>query len=213
MRFRILTSLFTIRSDRAARFKTSLQFLILPHRDFYSTLDACKAADYVVFAMSDSVEVDTWGDTLLRTLQAQGLPSVVSCIANSSSQINQKERPSIAKSLLSFISYFVPSQTRVFDLAPGASSSSDCLSAVRALCEGRPNDVRWREGRPWILAENVEFVKGTSSGEVAEGSSTGSLNVTGTVRGNVPLDVNRLIHIVGVGDFRVDKVRLLMCFS
>ncbi len=57
--------------DRAARFKTSLQFIILSHREFYSTLDACKAADYVIFAMSDSVEVDTWGDTLLRTLQAQ----------------------------------------------------------------------------------------------------------------------------------------------
>lgn len=160
--------------------------------------------------MSDSVEVDPWGDTLLRALQAQGLPSVVSCMATSSSDFNQKERSSIAKSLLSFISYFVPSQTRVFDLAPGTSSSPDCLSAVRALCEGRPGDVRWREGRPWVLAENVEFIKGTSIDQEAEGSSKGILKVTGTVRGSVPLDVNRLIHVVGIGDFKVDKVNFTM---
>lgn len=156
--------------------------------------------------MSDSTEVDPWGDTLLRTLQAQGLPSVVSCMATSISESSQKERTSVAKSLLSFITYFVPSQTRVFDLAPGAASSSDCLSAVRALCEGRPGDVRWREGRPWILAEVLDFARETSVEQQNGESSKGSLKITGVARGGVPFDVNRLIHVVGVGDFQVAKV-------
>lgn len=62
--------------SRVDRFKTNAHFLLLPHRDLYGTLDACKAADYVIFVLSTVVEVDTWGDTALRCLQAQGLPDV-----------------------------------------------------------------------------------------------------------------------------------------
>lgn len=64
-------------SFRVERFKTSVQFVLLPYRELYAALDACKAADYVVFVLSTSVEVDPWGDVALRCLQAQGLPEVV----------------------------------------------------------------------------------------------------------------------------------------
>lgn len=53
-----------------------MQFILLPYRNLYAALDACKAADYVIFILSTVVEVDTWGDTALRCLQAQGLPDV-----------------------------------------------------------------------------------------------------------------------------------------
>ena len=42
----------------------------------YASLDACKAADYVLFVISPTVEVDSWGDLLLRSLQAQGLQKI-----------------------------------------------------------------------------------------------------------------------------------------
>lgn len=63
-------------SCRVDRFKTSVQFILLQYRDLYAALDACKAADYVVFVLSTTVEVDPWGDVALRCLQAQGLPDV-----------------------------------------------------------------------------------------------------------------------------------------
>lgn len=50
--------------------------MLLPYRNLYAALDACKAADYVVFVLSTVVEVDAWGDVALRCLQAQGLPDV-----------------------------------------------------------------------------------------------------------------------------------------
>ena len=144
-------------------------------------------ADYVVFVLSSTVEVDKYGDTLLRTLQAQGLPDVVTTLYPDPS-LDQKSRASVLKSLLSFIRYFVPSQTRVYDI----HSSSDRLNALRSLCEGKPSDVRWRENRTYILGEDVAW-------------SEGVLRVTGYVRGS-PLSPDRLVHIPGHGDYQVQRV-------
>ncbi|KAF5380631.1 hypothetical protein D9615_004752 [Tricholomella constricta] len=172
---------------RAERFKTSLQFINVPYKSFYAALDACKVADYVVFALSTTVEVEGWGDTLLRTLQAQGLAEVVT-VAAPESGLDPKARPGILKSLLSFIQYFVPSQTRVFDL----HVSSERLNALRSLSEGKPADVRWRDGRSWILGETTEWDDGT-------------LKVTGVVRG-ASLSANRLVHLPNFGDFQISKI-------
>ncbi|EIM82849.1 ribosome biogenesis protein tsr1 [Stereum hirsutum FP-91666 SS1] len=176
---------------KAERFRTSLQFINLAYRDLYATLDACKAADYVVFILSPTVEVTPWGDMLLRTLQAQGLPDVVSVIAPGY-PIDPKTRPGILKSLLSFMQYFAPEQSRVFDLEVG----SDRLSALRMLSEGKPGDVRWREGRAWLLGEKVEW---------EETSGEGTLKVTGVVRG-AQLSSNRLVHLPNYGDFQISRI-------
>ena len=159
----------------------------MAYRDVYAALDACKAADYVVFVLSSSVEVEEWGDNLLRILQAQGLPDVVT-VVSSDSTLDAKARPGILKSLLSFIQYFVPTQAKIFDLHAG----SDRLNAVRALSEGKPGEVKWREGRAWILGDKVEWLDG-------------ALSVTGIVRG-APLSANRLVHIPNHGDFQISKV-------
>lgn len=140
-----------------------------------------------MFGLSPTVEVDAWGDTLLRSLQAQGLPEVVSVVSFDAS-IDAKSRPGITKSLLSFMQYFVPSQTRVFDL----SSSSDRLNALRALSEGRPGEPRWRDGRTWVLGEAAEWEDGV-------------LKVTGIIRGAV-LSANRLVHLPNFGDYQISKV-------
>ncbi|CAA7261787.1 unnamed protein product [Cyclocybe aegerita] len=172
---------------RADRFKTSIQFRTVPYGSFYTALDACKVADYVVFGLSGAIEVDAWGDTLLRTLQAQGLPDVVSVVSIDPS-IDAKSRPGILKSLLSFIQYFVPTQTRVFDL----QASSERLNALRALSEGKPEDVRWKEGRSWLLGESTKW-------------EDSILKVTGIIRGS-PLSANRLIHIPDFGDYQISKI-------
>ncbi|KAH9978993.1 ribosome biogenesis protein tsr1 [Lactifluus volemus] len=161
---------------KVERFKTSVQFIQLAYGDFYAALDACKVADYVVFVLSPVVEVGTWGETVLRTLQTQGLPDVVSVIAPGH-HMEPKARSGILKSLLSFMQYFFPEQSRVFDL----NVLSDQLSAVRVLSEGKPRDVRWREGRSWLLADH------------------------GMVRGG-QLSPNRLVHLPNHGDFQVLRI-------
>lgn len=78
-----------LRPHSASRFKTSLQFLFPPKRDYFAILDAAKAADYVLFLLSDETDVSPWGETLLRSLQAQGVPEVVSVV-----QVRALARPS-----------------------------------------------------------------------------------------------------------------------
>ena len=160
--------------------------------DTFSAHDAAKAADYILFLLSPTNEVGPWGDTLLRTLQAQGLPTVVSAVPPtlSGTQVDVKARSGVLKSLLSFIKYFVPTQNRVFDL----SVPADQLNTVRALAEGSPGDVRWRTGRAWIVGEEVSW---DAEGEL--------LKVTGVVRG-APLSPNRLVCLPGYGDFKIQKV-------
>lgn len=146
-----------------------------------------------MFVLSSTVEVDKYGDTLLRTLQAQGLPDVVTTLYPDAS-LDQKSRAGVLKSLLSFIQYFVPSQTRVFDI----HSSSDRLNALRSLCEGKPSYVRWRENRSYILGEDVAW-------------SEGVLRVTGYVRGS-QLSPDRLVHIPGHGDYQIQSVSIAPAF-
>ncbi|KAF8759070.1 Ribosome biogenesis protein tsr1 [Rhizoctonia solani] len=145
----------TNKIGRAPRFRTTLQFLILPYRQLYSTLDATHAADYTILSLSPITEVDTWGERLLRVLQSQGgLHNVVSTVSHSD---GSRTQPAIQKSLLSFVQYFVPTQNRVFDL----TTESDARNAARALCEGVPRtgpaSASWRDGRSWIAAENVDW--------------------------------------------------------
>jgi pre-rRNA-processing protein TSR1 len=175
---------------RVERFKTSLQFIQLAYGDFYATLDACKVADCVLFVLSPAMEVGAWGETVLRTLQTQGLPDVVPVVAPGN-HIDPKARSGILKSLLSFMQYFFPEQSKVFDL----NGLSDQLSAVRMLSEGKPRDVRWRQGRSWLLAESVDWMEG-------------NLAITGVVRGT-QMSPNRLVHLPNHGDFQVLRVRFL----
>src|SRR5882724_13704803 len=69
-------------------------------------------------------------------------------------QQDPKVRSAVLKSLLS-IQYFISLQPWVYDL--GTASSSDLTSALHALCEGKPSDVHWWQGRSWLLGENVEW--------------------------------------------------------
>lgn len=103
------------------------------------------------------------------------------------------------KSLLSFIRYFFPSQTRIYN----TSLPSDAAVTIRTLCEGLPKDVSWREGRAWVVDDgNLRW----EEDEAAE-DGLGTLVVRGYVRGGC-LSADRLVHIPGAGDFQISQVRM-----
>ena len=105
--------------------------------------------------------------------------------------------------------------------APSSSTptpSSEATLIVRQLCEKTPKGLRWRENRPRLLAERVGWEKNsgatTETAAVENGRDVpsgfeheelGTLIVEGVVRG-VQLNANRLVHIQGYGDFKIDKV-------
>lgn len=63
-----------------------------------------------------------------------------------------------------------------------------------------PKGIRWREARGRVLAERVEWEE-NAEGEDGEGT----LVVEGVVRGG-RLDANRLVHLQGFGDFKIERV-------
>lgn len=57
-----------------------------------------------------------------------------------------------------------------------------------------------RNNRPHLFGDHVEFIPNPDPSE-----DEGSLKVTGFLRGT-PLDVNGLVHIVGLGDFQMSQI-------
>ncbi|KAG9309231.1 hypothetical protein JVU11DRAFT_10710 [Chiua virens] len=131
--------------------------------DIGKALDAAKAADYVLFLLSPSVEVPEASDTLLRSLQAQGLPTVVSAIPPDplASSLDQKARGAILKSYSLSCNISIPRRLgyMIYLRLP------ESLSALRSLAEGRPGEVRWRSDRTWIVGDRVEWEDGTVEGD------------------------------------------------
>ncbi|GAA5837741.1 hypothetical protein JCM9279_006848 [Rhodotorula babjevae] len=102
--------------------------------------------------------------------------------------------------------------------SPAVTASPEATLIVRAICEKTPKGLRWREARPRVLAEHVAWEKedGEPSAEGVseedkpkgfEGEDLGTLVVEGVVRGG-GLNANRLVHLQGLGDFKLSKILL-----
>ena len=169
------------------RFKQNVQYLT-PRRNLIECLDACRVADFVLFLLSATEEVDDLGQQMLRCIESQGVSTVLTGVHNLSAIEPAKKRPDVLKSLKSYITHFFATQEKVHDL----SSRQDCSNVMRSLCTMMPKGVRWREDRSWMVAEDVRW-----EGEEAI--------VTGVVRGKA-MKADRLVQVGDWGDFQIDKI-------
>lgn len=181
----------------------------MPYGALYPILDACKSADFVLLMLSatTSIEPGSWGELCLRTLQAQGLPTVLVAAATLSPDgagaggskkagPAQRAAQETRKSLLSFARYFAPEADKVHALDVQAERSA----LLRTLATSTPRRVAWRDFRAWLVGERAEWTADANQGE-----GHGTLKVEGWVRG-APLSANRLVHIPDYGDFEVGKI-------
>ncbi|GAA5966291.1 hypothetical protein JCM3765_005245 [Sporobolomyces pararoseus] len=201
----------------------------------FPILDGASAADFVVIALSSEEEVTAQGETVLRCLTGLGVGGSAGGVLGVVKDLpggNQTLASSTRASLQSFLTHFFPSIDRVHcvsstptapssssmatDTAPSAPTPSpEATLIIRSLCEKTPKGLRWRENRPRVLAERVGWEKNEKStaevsenGDVPKGfenEELGTLVVEGVVRG-VQLNANRLMHIQGYGDFKIDKI-------
>ncbi|GAA96348.1 uncharacterized protein L969DRAFT_88796 [Mixia osmundae IAM 14324] len=178
----------------------SLQFITPKHGDLLGALDACQAADYVVLGLSEEQDVSAWGENALRCLASVGIAegsvrAIVKSLPETTAQSS-----GVRKSLLSFTQHFFPSAARIYS----AHVPSEAANVLRSFVEGTPKGLAWRESRGRLLAEDVQW-EAVESDDVMEGSSKGTLKVTGTIRG-APFSANRLVHLQGHGDFQLLKI-------
>ncbi|KAJ1960028.1 ribosome biogenesis protein tsr1 [Dipsacomyces acuminosporus] len=176
-----------------ARFKQTLQFVEVS-RNLLDILDVAKVADYMVMGISAEVEVDAFGEHCLSALQNQGHSSVFP-VVQGLENLASKRRNDVKKSLQSFMSHFFPDVDKVYT----TETSTESMAILRMITSQVPKGIKWREIRPYMLADQVEFEPS------AEDAQVGRLAISGYLRG-ANLSANRLIHIPNFGDFQIDQI-------
>lgn len=188
----------SVTSVRINKYKSNLKFIIPDFNNFVSILDAAKVADYVVFGLSGTSEVDPeYGEQIIRALELQGIGHAMGVVTNLSvAQPKEKFQLDLKQSLQSYFKHFFPAEEKIYNL----ENSSDALVAIRTLCQRFPKSITWRDSRGWIVADEVNWENSNS-----QDAQEGYLTVEGTVRG-IGFNANRLVHIPGHGDFQIERI-------
>lgn len=156
-------------------------------------MDALKVADTAVFVTSALEEpVDEWGERVLALSMAQGMPTPIVATMDIEG-VHPKKRTTEKQNVQKLISKWLPEE-KVMQL----DKSSDGLNLLRRIGNQKRNIIHHREKRPYMLAEEIEYVA-DSKGD------NGTLKISGYLRG-MPLNVNSLVHITGLGDFQMSRI-------
>lgn len=180
------------------RYKQSLGFVTV-QRDLRAAMDACRAADFVLFVMSATEEVDGLGEAMLRCIESQGMSNSYVAVQGLDRIENAKKKAAVAASLKSYITHFLPTTDKVNSL----DSRQECSNAVRSLCTTTPKGIRWREDRSWMLVEEVRWPGGKAP--IDGHDAAGEVVVTGVVRGK-GLKADRLLQVGDWGAFQISKI-------
>ncbi|RDW82317.1 putative TSR1 [Coleophoma cylindrospora] len=172
------------------RFKQKIEYIILK-RDLLSCIDAGKVADFVVLILSPDQEVDELGELIIRSVESQGLSTLLTVVQGLDKIEPAKRRPQVLGSLKSYITHFHPEQEKVHNL----DSRQECANLMRSLCTTTPKGIRWREDRSWMLIDEVQWPSAEEENVV----------VTGVVRGR-GLKADRLVQVGDWGDFQIEKI-------
>ena len=172
------------------RFKQKIQYVVAK-RDLISCLDAGRVADFVIFILSPDTEVDALGELIIRSVESQGLSTMLTVVQDLDKIEAGKKRNQVISSLKSYIQHFHPEQEKVYSL----DSRQECANLVRSLCTVTPKGVRWREDRSWMLVDEVTWPTNEQDG----------VTVTGVVRGR-GLKADRLVQVGDWGDFQIEKI-------
>jgi pre-rRNA-processing protein TSR1 len=172
------------------RFKQKIQYVIV-ERDLMAAMDAARVADFVIVIMSPEQEVDALGELILRSVESQGLSTLLTVVQGLDKVEPPKRRPQVLSSLKSYITHFHPEQEKVHNL----DSRQECANLMRSLCTTTPKGVRWREDRSWMLVDEVKWPE----------NERGNVVLTGVVRGK-GLKADRLVQVGDWGDFQIEKI-------
>lgn len=129
------------------------------------------------------------------------IPLPVALVCQGVSDLPVKRRVDFRRALAKITEVRFP-DARLFPL----DSEQDATLLLRHLGSQRQRKLGFRSRRSHLLAQHVTYVP-NSAGEGTGGGPTGlgTLCVSGYVRGR-PLQVNRLVHISGHGDFQLSQI-------
>ncbi|KAG8450791.1 hypothetical protein GDO86_003163 [Hymenochirus boettgeri] len=161
--------------------------------DLHSLLDMAKVADTLLFLLDPQEGWDSYGEYCLSCLFAQGLPSYVLAVQGMSN-FPIKKKTDMKKQLSKVIEIRFP-DAKLFHL----DTEMEAAVLLRQITTQKQRHLAFRSRRSYLLTQRAEFQPTNESGLV------GTLKVSGYVRGQ-DLNVNRLVHIVGHGDFQMSQI-------
>ncbi|KAK9752782.1 Importin beta binding domain [Popillia japonica] len=181
------------------KFKQRFAIVIPPINDEFAILDTMKVANTVLFMASaenginsESEVIENWGTKLLLTSFSQGLPTPIIAVADLDN-IPVKKRNERKQAIQKQINKWFPDE-RIMSLEkPG-----DELNLLRKISNQKQKGITYRDRRPHLYAENVEYLK-------KEESNVGTLKVTGYLRG-IALSVNNLVYVPGLGTYQMSQI-------
>lgn len=178
------------------RFKQKFSFVCPPTDNELSVLDALKVADTAMFVVSASVgiddAIDSLGQKLLMSSFSQGLPTPVVVVTHLD-LIAQKKRHDYKQNIQKLITKWLPDEKLM-----ALDNGSDGVNILRKIGNQKRRSVIYRDRRPHIYAESVEFISNATG-------PYGTLKLTGYLRG-ANLSVNGLVHLPGIGDFQMTQI-------
>lgn len=190
----------SITNYRVKKFKSNLKFIIPDMNNLINILDCAKVADFVIFGLSGTSEVDPKiGEQIIRALELQGIASYIGVVPNLS-KVHPKEKfqLDVKQSLESYFKHFFPSENHIYNL----EKKTEALNGLRNICQKYPRQIHWRDNRGYMVADEVNFLESSQD--------LGQLVISGTVRG-IGFHSNRLIHLPSLGDFQISKIERLSC--
>ncbi|KAK5929527.1 hypothetical protein CgunFtcFv8_010752 [Champsocephalus gunnari] len=182
------------------RVKQRFNFLSISTADIHSLLDVAKIADSLVFVLDSDEGWDNYGEYCLSCLFAQGLPSHA-LVCQGVSELPVKKKVESKRALSKITEIRFPDE-RIYPL----DSEQDGTLLLRHLGTQRQRKLGFRSRRAHLLAQKVSFTANSPAEGTGVGpTGLGTLCVSGYVRG-CPLQVNRLVHITGYGDFQISQI-------
>ncbi|XP_078404437.1 pre-rRNA-processing protein TSR1 homolog [Cetorhinus maximus] len=175
------------------RFKQRFHFIRVNAGDIHAVLDLAKVADTLMFVLDPYEGWDSYGDFCLSCLFAQGLTSHV-FVVQGINDLPVKKRTDVKKNLSKML------EKRFLDAKPfHLDTEQEVALVIRHIAMQKQRHIAFRDRRSYLLAQQVAFEASDKSGLV------GTLKVSGYVRGQA-LNVNRLVHVVGHGDFQMGQI-------
>ena len=179
------------------RFKQRFSFIIpsIGHGSELQILDYLKVCDTTLLitsaAMGDEDIVDRWGHKIFNMISAQGIPTPIVALMDLES-VNPKRKHAAKVAVQKFMSKLMPEE-KIVQL----DTNDEGLNVLRKIGAQKQNKLHNKANRSHLFGEKIVYEP------IAD--DLGQLSVTGYLRG-MPLDVNSLVHIPGLGDFQMNQI-------
>ncbi|KAF5892628.1 pre-rRNA-processing protein TSR1, partial [Clarias magur] len=182
------------------RFKQRFTFYRPDTADLHSLLDVAKVADSLVFVLESREGWDSYGDYCLSCLFAQGLPSHA-LVCQGIADLPAKKRTESRRALTRLAEARFP-EARLFPV----DTEQDAVLLLRHLGAQKQRRLAFRSRRSHMLVQSASYTpSNVQEGTGGPSTGLGTLRVSGYIRGR-PLQVNRLVHIAGHGDFQLSQI-------